>query len=92
MRQGLSSHQSGRLAEAEALYRRVLDKQPSHPAANHLLGLVKLQQGEAEAAVGLISRGVQVRGGDPQYHCNLGVALNAAGQPGRAIASFDRAI
>ena len=92
MRQGLSSHQSGRLAEAEALYRRVLDKQPSHPAANHLLGLVKLQQGEAEAAVGLISRAVQVRGGDPQYHCNLGVALNAAGQPGRAIASFDRAI
>ena len=92
MRQGLSLHQAGRLAEAETLYRRVLDKQPSHPAANHLLGLVKLQQGDAESAVALISRAVHVRGGDPQYHCNLGVALNAAGQPRRAIASFDRAL
>ena len=92
MRQGLALHQLGRLADAEPIYRRVLDKQPSHPAANHLLGLIKLQQGEAESAVALISRAVHVRSGDAQYHCNLGVALNAAGQPDLAIASFDRAI
>lgn len=92
MRQGLSLHQSGRLADAEPFYRRVLDRQPSHPAANHLLGLVRLQQGEPESAVSLIARAVHVRGGDPQYHCNLGVALNAAGRPERAIESFDRAI
>lgn len=92
MRQGLALHQSGRLGEAEVFYRRVLDRQPSYPAANHLLGLIRLQQGDADAAVGLISRAVHVRGNDPQYHCNLGVALNAAGQPGRAVASFERAI
>ena len=85
-------HQSGQVAEAEAIYRRVLDRQPSHPAANHLLGLIRLQQGEAESAVTLIARAVHVRGSDPQYHCNLGVALNASGRPERAIASFDRAI
>ena len=92
MRQGLSLHQSGRLGDAEAIYRRVLGKQPSHAAANHLLGLIKLQQGEAAAAVGLISRAVHVRGSDPQYHCNLGVALSAAGDAARAVESFDRAI
>lgn len=92
MRQGLSLHQSGRVAEAEPFYRRVLEKQPSHSAANHLLGLIRLQQGEAEKAVALISRAVHGRAGDPQYHCNLGVALNAASQAELAIASFDRAI
>jgi Flp pilus assembly protein TadD len=92
MRQGLSSHQAGRMAEAEAQYRRVLDREPSHPAANHLLGLVRLQQGDAAGAVALISRALYVRAGDPQYHCNLGVALNAAGEPERALSSFARAV
>lgn len=92
LRQGLALHQSGKFDDAEPLYRRVLARQPSHPAANHLLGLIKLQQGQAEKAVALISRAVHLRGTDPQYHCNLGVALNASGQPERAIASFERAI
>ena len=92
MRQGLSLHQTGRVAEAEPFYLRVLDKQPSHPAANHLLGLIRLQQGQPESAVALIARAVLTRRDDPQYHCNLGVALNAAGQYARAVASLDRAI
>jgi tetratricopeptide (TPR) repeat protein len=92
MSQGLRLHQAGRTAEAEAIYRKVIGRQPSHGAANHLLGLVLLGQGEAEAAVAHLKRAVHVRGNDPQYNANLGVALNAAGRPGEAVVCLDRAI
>jgi len=92
MRRGLALHQAGRLAEAEAIYRDVLKRQPRHAAANHLLGLVLLQRGDAEAAVRCIARAVATRGDEAQYHGNLGVALDAAGRPAEAVASFDRAI
>ncbi|HEV7274936.1 MAG TPA: tetratricopeptide repeat protein [Devosiaceae bacterium] len=92
MQQALALHQGGRIREAEILYRQVLAQQPMDPAANHLLGLVRMQQGKLGDAVELISRAVAQRPKDPQFHCNLGVALNAAGQPEPAILSFSRAI
>jgi len=92
MHRGLALHQAGRRAEAEAIYRDVLKRQPRHAAANHLLGLALLQRGDAEAAVRSIARAVAARGDDAQYHGNLGVALDAAGRPAEAVASFDRAI
>ncbi len=92
MRRGLALHQAGRLAEAEAIYRDVLKRQPRHAAANHLLGLVRLQRGDADGAARSIARAIAARGDDPQYHGNLGVALDAAGRPTEAVASFDRAI
>ena len=92
MQQALALHQGGRVREAERIYRQVLEQQPTHPAANHLLGLVRMQQGKLADAVELISRAVAQRPQDPQYHGNLGVALNASGQPERAILSFSRAI
>jgi tetratricopeptide (TPR) repeat protein len=92
MRQGLQLHQAGKLAEADALYAKVLDKQPSHGAANHLSGLVLLQRGDAAAAVVRLQRAVHVRGNDPEYLGNLGTALNSAGKPAEALAAFDKAI
>ncbi|MCH9020156.1 MAG: tetratricopeptide repeat protein [Proteobacteria bacterium] len=38
--EGLVHHRSGRLADAEAVYNRVLAANPEHPGALHLLGLI----------------------------------------------------
>lgn len=92
LQKGLALHQSGRAADAALLYQQVLQLDRAQPAANHLLGLVRLAQGLADEAVALITRAVQANAGDPQYHCNLGVALNAAGHPEQAVAALDRAI
>ena len=92
MRQGLQLHQAGRLPEAQALYSKVLDKQPSHAAANHLMGVALLQRGDAAAAVTRLRRAVHVRGSDPEYLGNLGTALNAAGRPAEAVEVFDKAL
>jgi tetratricopeptide (TPR) repeat protein len=70
----------------------VLELDRGQPAANHLLGLVRLSQGDPDEAVALISRALERNSRDPQYFCNLGVALNAADQSGKAIAALDRAI
>ena len=90
--EGLRLHQSGRATEAAPLYRQVLDRMPDQPAANHLLGLVNLQQGKPEEAVRLISRAIRARGTDPQYFTNLGVALNQLGRHAEALDALDRAL
>jgi hypothetical protein len=41
----LASHQAGRLDEAERIYQQVLQAQPVHPDALHLLGLIACQGG-----------------------------------------------
>ncbi len=92
LQKGLALHQSGRAAEAAPLYEQVLNLDGAQPAANHLLGLVRLSEGKADEAVTLITRAVKGNAGDPQYLCNLGVALNAAGQHEKAVAALDRAI
>lgn len=92
LQRGLALHQSGRGDEAAALYQQVLARDPKQPAANHLLGLVHLQQGRAAEAVDYVSRAVNARPDDVQYLGNLGVALNAAGRSAEAVEVLQRAI
>ena len=89
---GLRLHQSGKRPDAARLYEQVLAREPEQPAANHLLGLVRLQQGRPDEAVRLIGRATKANKTDAQYFANLGVALNAAGRPAEAVGALDRAI
>jgi tetratricopeptide (TPR) repeat protein len=91
VRDGLAQHQAGRRDAARALYAKALSRQPSHPAANHLLGLLLLQQGEADAAVRHLQRAVRGHR-SAEYLGNLGTALNAAGRQAEAIEAFDAAL
>src|SRR6266550_7127689 len=53
---GIAHHQAGRLDEAEALYRKLLDVVPDHPRALHLLGIIETERGRPERGVKLIGR------------------------------------
>src|SRR6185437_11952184 len=48
---GIALHQTGRLAEAMAIYRRVIEAQPNNPNAHHLLGLALHQSGKDDEAI-----------------------------------------
>ena len=85
-------HQSGRLAEAEALYRQVLSRSPDHPEALHLLGVLAGQVGRTEVAIELIGRAIAVNPMVALYHSNLGEVFRRAGQSDRAVAHCLRAI
>jgi Tfp pilus assembly protein PilF len=73
-------HQFGQLAEAEALYRRVLERDPKHPGALHLLGVLAHQQGHDDRAAGLIALAMELRPLQATYHSNYGVALRGLGR------------
>jgi thioredoxin-like negative regulator of GroEL len=40
LQQGTAAHKEGKLEDAERLYRAILQLQPSHPDANHNLGIL----------------------------------------------------
>ncbi|MGE3271976.1 MAG: tetratricopeptide repeat protein [Chloroflexota bacterium] len=85
-------HQRGQLADAERLYRKVLNQSPNQPDALHLLGVLALQNGRPADAVTRIQRAIAARPDNAAYQSNLGVALQALGKLKEARASLERAV
>ena len=46
LQKAIALHQSGKLQEAEAIYKSILQKQPIHSDALHLSGLIAHQTGK----------------------------------------------
>ncbi len=88
----LALHQSGRIAAAEAIYRLVLQQQPDHPGALHLLGVIRQQQGDFAAALELIGRAISVNPRKAVYHNNYGAAFQSLGRHEEAAECFQRAL
>jgi protein O-GlcNAc transferase len=92
LNEGLQHHQSGRLAEAEQCYRRVLIDEPNNADALHLLGVIAYQVKRPGVAVELIERAIAINPSAAMYFNNLGNALRDMGERDRAAAAFERAI
>ncbi len=90
--QAMALHRQGNLADAERLYREVLQQQPDHFDALHLLGVIALQTRHTEQAVELIGKAIGRNAKIAGAHCNLGKALRDLGRPADALASYDTAI
>lgn len=96
----IQCHQTAQWREAERLYQDVLAAAPNHIDALHLLGLLELQNGRAQAAtlrIGAAIAAIEAAGLAPApahaaLQLNLGNAWQAAGQPTSAIASYRRAL
>jgi len=85
-------HQAGRLAEAEALYKKILAIRPHHAQGTHLLGVLAHQAGRGDVAIALMRSSIALDGGVPAFHGNLGNVLLQRGEPDAAADSFRRAI
>ena len=68
-------HASGRLAEAEALYREVLRVHPDEVEAMEGLGVVSLHLGRPDEARALFARGLAIVPNSACLHANLGEVL-----------------
>ena len=90
--QGLMLHRQGKLADAERICHEVLQRQPSHFDALHLLGYIALQTRRAERAVELVGKAIRLNSNVAAAHSILGVALMGLKRSEEAVASFDRAI
>lgn len=89
---GVQAHRAGRLGDAESLYRQVLDIQPNHGEANHLLGLIAFQVGHNDQAIQFIKKAIRANPDVAAFHANLGPALQKKGRLDDAITSCARAI
>lgn len=85
-------HQAGQLAEAESIYRQVLQVDPRHADALHYLGVISHQQEDPETAVELISKAIQTAPDNASYHSNLGEAFRALGRFDEATAAYEKAL
>jgi len=85
-------HKRGRLSEAEAGYRQVLQTTPDEPDALHRLGVIAHQLGQNELALQLIDRATAVNPAHPTYHHDAGIVLHALGRIDDAIARYRKAL
>ncbi|NVO13971.1 MAG: tetratricopeptide repeat protein [Rhodoplanes sp.] len=90
--QAVGLQQRGATAEAERLYRRILDADRSHAGALQYLAIIEAQRGRVDEAIRLLTRCVRAHPGSAEPHTNLGYALVLAGRHAEALAAYDAAL
>jgi predicted TPR repeat methyltransferase len=88
----LQLHRGGSLAEAEILYRRILECLPDNLNALHFLGLLCHQQNRRTEAAELIARIIAFDPQNADAHNNLGNVLEGLGKLSEAEACYRKAI
>src|ERR1700680_4606091 len=85
-------HQSGRLHEAQQLYRQICAVDPNHVDSLHFLGVLRYQLGQHSAAIELIGRALTLKPDHALAHYNLGLVLMDQGRAAEAVARYERAL
>jgi len=88
----LGHQQSGRLAEAETLYRQILAIDPDHSDSLHFLGMIAYQVGRNEIATDLIGKAIALNDQVPVFHSNLGTVFQSLGKLNEAVVCYQRAL
>lgn len=85
LRLAVGYHQSGRMAEAEQLYRGILQGEPEQPQANHNLGLLMLQKQQPVEGLPHLEAALAAKPDSERYWLSYIDALALAGQTERAL-------
>lgn len=88
----LQFHRSGQIKQALAIYRQVLQTNPNHADALHMVGVIALQTGQYSQAQELISKALANNPKQAECYLNLGHALKATHRFDDALANFSKAL
>jgi tetratricopeptide (TPR) repeat protein len=91
LRQALDAQQKGDQFLAERFYLEVLARKPRDFNANHLMGVLRFQQGRPAEALRLLDAALAVKP-VPEALAHRGLVLHALGQSAEALASLDRSL
>jgi tetratricopeptide (TPR) repeat protein len=89
--QAVDLHRQGRLDEAAAGYQAVIETEEHADALLHL-GVLRLAQGCAQEAQGLLRRALAVAPQSAEGHANLAAALQASGERDEAVRHYEIAL
>lgn len=67
LQQAVKAHKAGKLQEAEALYRAILQAEPKHPDANHNLGVLAVSLNKSELAIPLFKTALESNPNQGQF-------------------------
>lgn len=73
--QAVAFHSQGRVDDAMALYQQIVEAEPNHAGAIHLLGVGLSQKGQFKLAAQFIQNAIVLNAAIPEFHLNLGNAL-----------------
>lgn len=85
-------HQSGRLSEAEVLYKKLLAVDPINSEVLYLLGKLYSAHGKLEDAVQLIEQSISQRPNHYERHNEVGILCFKLGRYHRALERFNHVI
>jgi protein O-GlcNAc transferase len=92
MQQALEHQRAGRLSQAAALYRGILESSPNDADALHYLGLLLRQTGHMQEAVDAMRRSIELHPTAPHFYNNLGNTLQSCGDLPGAIDAYHRSL
>ncbi len=90
--QGLVLHQQGQFAQAQAIYKKILNIQPRHFDAMHMSGVIACQRGKYQLGYELISKAIDINPNNAVAYNNHGLALQELKQFDAAAVSYERAV
>jgi predicted O-linked N-acetylglucosamine transferase (SPINDLY family) len=90
--QGLALHRSGRLAEAEALYRQALAADPRNVMVLNMLGTVMAQAGRPADGLVFLEQVLAMQPRHAAAQVNYGNVLTLLGRLEDAVSAYDRAL
>jgi len=89
--QGIIQHQAGNLEAAKVCYEEILGAYPDHYDALHLLGMIRQQTGQSNAALQLFERALMINNQNPVLQNNYGNTLRSMGRYEQAFVSYQNA-
>jgi protein O-GlcNAc transferase len=87
-----AAHQAGNIAQAEFLYKMVLQADKKQFDALHMLGIIEAQRGNFTSGLTRIQDALRVRPNAPEALINLGRIQIELGDPASAVATYRKAL
>lgn len=85
-------HRSGKIEEAERVYRRILAAEPANASAIHMLGVLLQQTGRSREGISMLNRSIELAPGVAEFHSNLAAAFGSLERHAEAIPHLHAAI
>ena len=92
LQQGVAALKAGEFKKAEYFYKAVLQIMPTHPDANHNLGVIAASMNNSEIALEFFKKAIEFKPNFTEAHSNLGIIYHKVGKLNEAGKSYRGAI